>query len=174
MTNPVYGTKTDLFNRIMTADAKRKHAEWEKTELERQMAKRREGMGQAPVKPLPTPKEPTELEKEEHELRGHNPPAAWCPYCIMGCGTEAAHATQPYAHEDKRGPQIEIDYLHMKADGTFFLPGEVVVYADVFATHVLAIDKGNGRCNFQCVSGKGYEGPEGQSGIKFGAKLVIE
>ena len=38
--------------------------------------------------------------------------------------------------------QIEIDLLFMKADGSFFENGDEMDHGQVYATHVLVVDKG--------------------------------
>ena len=52
-------------------------------EMEKQLEARREGQPLMPVVPLPVPKQPTQIEREEHELT-HAKFAPWCEACIMG------------------------------------------------------------------------------------------
>ena len=40
----------------------------------------------------------------------------------------------------------------MKADGSVSEDNVEVDHSQVFSTHVLAMDKGNGRCIFQCIA----------------------
>ena len=59
----------------------------------------------------------TEKEVREHNVT-HTPPKPWCPYCVMGTGTRAAHSKlrQEVADVDvvsDKVPMISVDYIYL-------------------------------------------------------------
>jgi hypothetical protein len=140
----VYGTKQQMYARVLERNKQLLHEELIDNEMKRQLEERREGQPLMPVVPLPAPKQPTQVEREEHELT-HAKFAPWCEACILGKGASAAH--RPVAPEDRErtGPRFEFDFAHMKADGTFFEDGVEFEHSDVWCTHLVGVDCGNGK-----------------------------
>ena len=51
----------------------------------------------------------------------HCPLKAWCPFCVMGKGTERPHMKG--GDLERGSPIVFADFLHMKADGTYYEDG---------------------------------------------------
>ena len=70
---------------------------------EQQEAKRAKG--------VPTPQQPTEQERREHELT-HLPYRSWCPTCVQSKGRQDNHPKQT-----SKTPVIQVDLMYYKALG---------------------------------------------------------
>ena len=87
---PIYGTKSQLWERVLIENQKLLREEAVQNELQRQLEERRRGASQMPAVPMKQPNLPTEEERKEHELT-HAVYKDWCEFCIMGKGTEDPH-----------------------------------------------------------------------------------
>ena len=83
-----------------------------------------------------------EQERITHEL-SHYLFKPWCEFCVMGKGTQARHG-QLDVLENNDGLLVSLDFLHAKADGTFYEDNEEITYDDVFSTTLVNIDVGDG------------------------------
>jgi len=95
-------------------------AEKNRRDMESYLRLRREaavqaGQAQAPLT-LPTPKGPSEEERSNHKLV-HQPPAAWCEFCVYGHGTELPRRRREELAAEHGPPPMELDYSFLKADG---------------------------------------------------------
>ena len=138
----VYGTKQQLFSRILLRNHVLLKEEVIANELAKQLEERREGQPLMPVMALPTPRQPSKAERDEHELT-HAKFAPWCEFCIMGKGPAAAHRAVTVEDREPSGPRFEFDFAHMKADGSFFDDGEEYEHSLIFCTHLVGVDCGN-------------------------------
>ena len=142
--SPVYGTKQQMFARIVDRYKQVLKDELIDKELARRLEQAREGQPLMPAVALPAPKQPTKAEREEHEMT-HAKFMPWCEFCIMGKGAAAAHRAVDPNEREKMGPRIEFDFAHMKADGTFAEECAEFEYSDVYCTHLVGVDMGNGK-----------------------------
>ena len=62
-----------------------------------------------------TPEDPTEEERESHQLTGHACFRSWCRHCVRGRGTEAAHRSS--VSSSNALPVISWDYYYLSALG---------------------------------------------------------
>ena len=62
------------------------------------------GPGVLPVKPLPSPQEPTPAERERHNVSGHIKYASWCPMCVACRRPNDHHRLQ--LHDDRTIPLL--------------------------------------------------------------------
>eukprot|EP00971_Amphidinium_carterae_P350150 6491406-Amphidinium_carterae.1 len=108
------GSKAELWARLTNLELRRRRET-------RRMAQLREraddlSAGRVPYAPvvLPTPKEPTTEEIEEHCIT-HFPMAPWCEHCVLGRGQDQVHPRTGAAasHEP---PLIQTDFMFMTAD----------------------------------------------------------
>ena len=113
---PVWGTKTQIWRRLLEREAiERRHLE------DQTLLDRRRDLENAidPTVPrtLKGPDAPTESERTAHEIT-HLPPASWCETCVLGRGIETPHVrhTTPVttSERDER-PIIAIDFALSKA-----------------------------------------------------------
>merc|ERR1712194_90600 len=141
---PQYGAKEELYKRICERYKVVLRDEALDRELMRRVEEARAGQPQKPVVPLPTSKMPTAVEREEHELT-HARFQPWCEYCVLGKGTTVAHRVAEPDSRERIGPRCEFDFAHMKADGTYIEEGAEFEYSDIFCTHLVGVDMGNGR-----------------------------
>ena len=63
------------------------------------------------TKGVPTPQQPTEQERREHELT-HLPYRSWCPTCVQSKGKQGNHPKQT-----SKTPVIQVDLMYYKALG---------------------------------------------------------
>ena len=68
----------------------------------------------------PSPKEPTQQEREEHEAT-HLPYRSWCKHCVRGRGRSEAHR-ELQADRQHSAPHVSMDYCFMGQDGSKCLP----------------------------------------------------
>ena len=140
---PSYGTKQQMWRRLVEDEAAARRERYVQEELQRQLDTRREGQAVPTGIPLPQVRQPTAAEREAHMLT-HLPPAPWCEHCVMGRGTTAPHRRVEAEHKDQGRPLIEMDIYHMKSDGAYFEKGEVIVPEQIYATTLVMIDTGTG------------------------------
>jgi len=140
---PSYGTKRQLWRRLVEDEAAAKRERYVQEELQRQLDTRREGQIVPTGIPLPQVKQPTQAERDAHMIT-HLPPQPWCEDCVMGRGTTAPHRRVEAEHKDQGRPLIEMDLYHMKSDGAYFEKGEVIVPEQVYATTLVFVDTGTG------------------------------
>ena len=57
---PIYGTKQELWRRLVQQEVRATRQDWQRQELARQLEERRAGRGQGPVVSLPEPLQPTD------------------------------------------------------------------------------------------------------------------
>ena len=78
------------------------------------------------------------------------------------------------ADKETFGPQIEMDFVFMKADGSILEKGAEgrVVYSQVFSTHLLAVDCGAGKPLFVCISTKANYKDAQKGGVAYGARVM--
>ena len=62
----VYGTKQQMYARVLERNKQLLHEELIDNEMKRQLEERRKGQPLMPVVPLPAPKQPMQVEREEH------------------------------------------------------------------------------------------------------------
>ena len=168
---PIYGTKETLWRRLILKNHHILREQIVSAELAKQLEARREGQPVQPAIQLQTPYQPTQAERDDHELT-HAKFAPWCEYCIMGKGTEAAHRAVSAADREPAGPRIEFDFAHMKADGSFFEDGEEYDYSTVLCTHLVGVDCGNGALFCVCIDLSGPNTASQRYGIEM-AKTFI-
>ena len=65
-----------------------------------------------PAKIAHNPRQPTELELEEHRV-DHTPYRSWCKWCVMARGRGEPHCSAP----GSRAPRIGIDYFYITKGG---------------------------------------------------------
>ena len=154
--HPVYGTKQQLWQRVLIKNKHKLEQEAIQLELSRQLEERRQGAPHMPAVPAKVPEAPTAAERAEHELT-HAKFAAWCEYCILGKGTEFTHKSRGRRDIDRLGPECELDFAHMKTDGSYYTKGEEIDFNDVWCTHLVGIDRGVGSmlCTSVDLSTKG-------------------
>ena len=128
---PIYGTKGVLWRRIIKAEYDERREKAIQVELHRQQAERAAGGGERAPMAVPTVKEPSKEERALHDL-SHFPFQPWCEFCVMGKGTTKHHVQQDILAKDAGAPLIEMDFLHMKSDGSFYAEGDNVLYDDIF------------------------------------------
>ena len=87
-----------------------------------------EGRRREAAIPISDPREPTNTEKEVHELT-HLPPHQSCEQCIRGRGTENPHKRVTFERAESTLPVIAFDFCFIKTPG--IVPG---VTADEGAT----------------------------------------
>ena len=56
------------------------------------------------------PRQPSQQEKEEHEMT-HLPFRSWCRHCIMGRGRE--EDCRKSMEEERQVPEVHLDYMFM-------------------------------------------------------------
>ena len=108
----IYGTKQELYARILDRNKQLMKEELIDKEMERQLEARREGQPLMPVVPLPVPKQPTQIERDEHELT-HAKFAPWCEACIMGKGASRAHAAVIPDDRERAAPSFECHFAQL-------------------------------------------------------------
>jgi hypothetical protein len=82
-----------------------------------------EGEGQAP-KAVTSPAQPTQKEKEEHELT-HWPFRSWCQACVAGRGKDAPHKRVDRSSDEV--PTVDMDYMFLPEAGRLDMLTALVV-----------------------------------------------
>ena len=59
-------------------------------------------------------REPTQLEREDHELSGHARYRSWCTHCVFGKGKGNPHVA---SGEKPEFPEIGLDFFYLNDDG---------------------------------------------------------
>ena len=64
-----------------------------------------------------SPKEPTKIEKEEHE-RTHRPYRSWCEHCVRARARNGYHRSSAPVEplEEVKVPRVHMDYFFMSRD----------------------------------------------------------
>jgi hypothetical protein len=112
---PWYGTKTQLWERIMKRESELSETVNLRAYLEDRAVRLQQG--QEPYVPivLPTPQLPTQLEKETHEAT-HLPMEKWCEHCQRGKAQQAPHFTVEPARRIEVQPLVEFDFMFMNSE----------------------------------------------------------
>ena len=159
-----WGTKAQVWKRLMASEKIHREARHREEIAAWHIEQRRQGFESEAVIQLPAPRKPDQMEIDNHMLH-HIEFAEWCPMCVAGKGQSKAHHTVPLTLREAAGvPRIEMDYLFMRADGTFIEKGEEIVYDDIYSTHLAVLDTGNGQCMLGAVEAKGPDGVLEQPG----------
>ena len=114
MNAPVYGTKQELWQRLVGREARAEAERQERQWLQLRTAQLASQQGQPEVKTLKIPEAPSQAEQDKHEVN-HLPPAPWCLHCLLGKSSQAPHASDPVAKQIV--PLIQIDYSFLKTNG---------------------------------------------------------
>ena len=89
---PIYGTKAEMYNRLVAAESEAELLRRERDWLEQRTLELREGQGPIEIMSAEIPEKPSEAEQEKHNL-AHLPPVPWCEICLLARSTAAPHAT---------------------------------------------------------------------------------
>jgi len=139
----IYGTKSQLWARILEGEQMRRTQQLEREHLEQ----RREEVGAsrgmtARVIPAAGAK-PDDETVRRHNLT-HLPAASWCEWCQMGRGKDNPHRSQDAMERDRRLPVVSIDFCFLCAEDG---PQEVIPEGDPGidkGTTLVAIDADTG------------------------------
>ena len=112
---PIYGTKKELYERLIEREAKARLQADERLRLEVRQEELRSGA--VPATPLSpsVPEKPGVEEVKAHELT-HMPFAAWCPACVMGRGRAMAHGWKDLESHDAKPSKVQIDFHYLDSD----------------------------------------------------------
>ena len=139
--HPVFCTKQVLWQRVLEKNKHKLEQEAVQTELSSQLEERRLGAPNAKAVLAKVPQAPSAAERDEHELT-HAKFAPWCEYCIMGKGAGFSHKSRGQRGIDRLGPECELDFAHVKTDGSYYMKGEEIDFNNVWCTHLVGIDRG--------------------------------
>ena len=88
--------------------------------------------------PISDPRDPTNTEKEVHELT-HLPPQPWCEQCVRGRGTENPHKRGTFERAESTLLVIAFDFCFIKTSG--IVPG-VTAHEGAICLVLLDVDTG--------------------------------
>ena len=110
----IYGTKDELYLRIVSAERQRRRDE----QIAKATEDRRRDLqaAQAPAVPrgLTGPREPTQEEREQRSLT-HLPYQSWCSFCVLSKTRADPHQRIPWEDREDGPPQVQLDFMFLKA-----------------------------------------------------------
>ncbi|CAK0881954.1 unnamed protein product, partial [Prorocentrum cordatum] len=106
---PIYGTKAELWDRLIVAEAAARRSEAERAH--KQAVKEQLGIQHDPVdaSEVPVPKAPSAEEERQHRLT-HLPAAPWREECIRGKAPDAPHTQVTLEDSERKAPLISYDF----------------------------------------------------------------
>ena len=137
----VYGTKADLWERLVKCEGILDEQVRQRGALEERQRRLQEGVDPVHPTTLKMPERPDDETVRAHELT-HSKFEAWCLHCVLGKGAGAKHSTQHITDKPAPIPIVQVDYHYLKDGG-----GEATGEADRFVTTVAAVD-----CDSVCPS----------------------
>ena len=145
---PKHGTKLDKWTRIEKRENELMRERKSQAAIESEREAGPEGRRREAAIPISDPREPTNTEKEVHELT-HLPSQPWCEQCIRGRGTENPHKRVTFERVESTLPAIAFDFCFIKTSG--IVPG---VTADEGATCLVLLDVDTGYMKAVPAAGK--------------------
>ena len=131
---PKHGTKLDKWTRLEKRENELMRERESQAAIEAEREAGPEGRRREAAIPISDPREPTNTEKEVHELT-HLPPQPWCEQCVRGRGTENPHKRVTFERAESTLPVIAFDFCFIKTSE--IVPG---VTADEGATCLVLLD----------------------------------
>eukprot|EP00971_Amphidinium_carterae_P299620 5953018-Amphidinium_carterae.1 len=110
-----YGTKQQLWERLMENEARVAAKEREKEYLEARSKELEQAGEPRPGRILAGPESPGELERAQHELT-HIPAKRWCEYCQLGKGAAEPHKVLLESERSRGPPVLELDFCFFKSE----------------------------------------------------------
>ncbi|CAK0870594.1 unnamed protein product [Prorocentrum cordatum] len=137
---PIYGTKLELWERLIVAEAAARRSEAER--LHKLAVKEQLGIQHDPVEPkqLPVPKAPSAEEERQHRLT-HLPAAPWCEECVRAKAPDAPHSLVRLEDSEQKHPLISYDFGFCK---TADEEGDLTKVEDTYATMLVAFSSDTG------------------------------
>ena len=113
---PKHGTKLDKWTRIDKRENELMRERKSQAAVESEREAGPEGRREAAI-PISDPREPTNTEKEVHELT-HLPPQPWYEQCVRGRGTENPHKRVTFERAESTHPVIAFGFCFIKTSGS--------------------------------------------------------
>eukprot|EP00971_Amphidinium_carterae_P236947 4702704-Amphidinium_carterae.1 len=136
---PVYGTKEELYSRLLKAEAEEEMRRRERDWIE---ARSKELADHPPAREPPhhlrIPEMPDEKEVQAHLDRQHLPPAPWCVLCLAGRSAAAAHYRIP--PPEVLAPRIEMDFNYY-TENCNLMEAKTEAETKAWATTLTLVDK---------------------------------
>eukprot|EP00971_Amphidinium_carterae_P277803 5514004-Amphidinium_carterae.1 len=136
---PIYGTKEELYSRLLKAEAEEELRRRERDWIE---ARAKELADHPPAREVPShlkiPEKPSEQEVQAHLDRQHLLPAPWCVLCLAGRSVAASHHRIP--PPEVLVPRIEMDFNFYIESCNLLEPG-AEAEAKAWATTLTLVDK---------------------------------
>lgn len=115
---PIYGTKAELWARIVKYEALAELKARERIWLEKRMEeiqKRSDGAVVPNLVREPNTQPPPQAEIDRHSVTHLPPQPDWCLACALARSRDKDRSSQPAAIED---PKMQFDFMYTRADGT--------------------------------------------------------
>ena len=106
---PKHGTKLDKWTRLEKRENELMRERKSQAAIKAEREAGPEGRRREAAIPISDPREPTNTEKEVHELT-HLPPQPWCEQCVRGRGTENPHKRVTFERAESTLPVIAFDF----------------------------------------------------------------
>ncbi|CAK0836065.1 unnamed protein product [Prorocentrum cordatum] len=137
---PIYGTKLELWERLIVAEAAHRRSEAERQH--KLAVKEQLGIQHDPVevRQLPVPKAPSADEERQHRLT-HLPAAPWCEECVRGKAPDAPHSLVRLEDSEQKHPLISYDFGFCK---TADEEGDLTKVEDTYATMLVGFSSDTG------------------------------
>ena len=112
----IYGTKQQLWERLVKCERLLDEKEKVKAALEARQKRLQDGLDPVLPQTLKMPEKPDAETVRLHELT-HAKFEPWCMECVFGKGAAAPHPTQHLTNKEAEMPVVQIDYHFLKDDG---------------------------------------------------------
>ena len=107
---------------------------------------------EAQVQQPSVPREPSFQDRINHDLTGHAKYAGWCPHCVAGRGSEAAHHR---VQDNSEVPKLFLDYGFLSQGANQILEAQAAQPGRVSITYAVLVDQRSGAVNATVVQHKG-------------------